>query len=229
MTSTYYQQFKKTYLAVDCVIFGFTGEELELIMIKRDFEPGLGEWALPGIFLEPDESLEDSTKRVMKMFTGLSNVYLEQFHVFSDPKRDPGARIVTVGFYALIKIDQYDKKQVEKHHAVWRKVGQIPKLMFDHGKIVKKALEALQEKAKHQPVGFELLPQKFSIPQLQSLYEAIYNKPLDKRNFRKKMLSMGILEPLNEKDKVSKKGAFLYKFNKRTYNELFKKGFSFEV
>ena len=230
MAVKFYQQFKQTYLAVDCVTLCFTGEDLEIILIKRDFNPGKGEWALPGIFLEPDESVEECTQRIMSKFTGLKNVFFEQFHVFSDPNRDPGARIVTVGFYALIKADEKVKEIVNRHNAYWHKVNRIPKLMVDHNQIVTKALESLQQKIKQQPVGFELLPQKFTIPQLQKLYEAIYGKALDKRNFRKKVLSMGILEMLDEKDKESsKKGAFLYKFNKKKYTELLKKGISFEV
>lgn len=230
MALRYYQQFKHTYLAVDCVTFCFTGEDLEIILIRRDFEPGLGEWALPGIFLEPNESLEECTQRIMRKFTGLENVYFEQFHVFSDPKRDPGDRIVTVGFYALIKADSSVKKTVSEHKAYWHKVKEIPKLMFDHNQIVSKALEALREKVKLQPVGFELLPRKFTIPQLQKLYEAIYSHSLDKRNFRKKVLMLGILEPLDEKDKESsRKGAYLYKFNRSSYLSLRKKGYRIEL
>jgi len=230
MTSKYYQQFKHTYLAVDCVTFCFTGEDLEIILIKRDFEPGYGEWALPGIFLEPDESLEECTQRIMKRFTGLENVFFEQFHIFSDPKRDPGDRIVTVGFYALIKVDNNVKKKVSEHKAYWYKLSRMPKLMFDHNQIVDRALESLRQKVKQQPVGFELLPKKFTIPQLQKLYEAIYSRSFDKRNFRKKVLSLKVLEQLAEKDKESsKKGAFLYRFDKKKYLALQKKGYNFEI
>jgi len=230
MGKHYYRQFKKTYLAVDCVTFCFTGEDLEIILIRRDFEPGKGQWALPGLFLEPDESLEECTRRIMEKFTGLKDVYFDQFHVFSDPRRDPGARIVTVGFYALIKVDEKVRETVNRHHAYWHKLYRIPPLMFDHSRIVEKALEALRQKVRHQPVGFELLPEKFTIPQLQKLYEAIYNRRFDKRNFRKKVLSLGILEKLAEKDKQgSRRGAFLYRFNRKKYQQLQQKGMDFSL
>ncbi len=226
----YYGGYQQYYVALDCVIFGFNGESLEIILIKRNFEPGLGQWALPGGFLGQEESLEQGSQRVLQELTGLTKVFMEQFHTFSDPKRDPGARIISTGFYALIKIEEFDKKLVENHNAFWKQINELPSLMFDHKNIIDKAVENLHARAKSQPVGFELLPEKFTLPQLQKLYEAIFQSSLDKRNFRKKIMSMGILEKLDEKDKLSsKRGAFLYKFNKSKYSKKLQQGFSFDI
>ncbi|MFW5886548.1 MAG: NUDIX hydrolase [Bacteroidota bacterium] len=226
----YYGGYQQYYVALDCVIFGFNGESLEIILIKRNFEPGLGQWALPGGFLGQEESLEQGSQRVLQELTGLTKVFMEQFHTFSDPKRDPGARIISTGFYALIKIEEFDKKLVENHNAFWKQIDELPSLMFDHKNIIDKAVENLHARAKSQPVGFELLPEKFTLPQLQKLYEAIFQSSLDKRNFRKKIMSMGILEKLDEKDKLSsKRGAFLYKFNKSKYSKKLQQGFSFDI
>jgi 8-oxo-dGTP diphosphatase len=227
---SYYREYKKYYMALDCVIFGFTGENIEIVLIKRDFEPGFGDWALPGGFLDDNETLEQASIRVVNSLTGLHNVYTEQFYCFSEPNRDPGARIITVGFYAIIKMDEIDKEKIRKHNAYIFDIENIPDLMFDHNKIVEKAHEALKNKARNQPIGFELLPEKFTIPQFQKLYESIYQMPLDKRNFRKKIMSMDIIEKLDEKDKEnSKRGAFLYSFNKKSYQKKIKKGFIFEI
>lgn len=226
----YYGGYQQYYVALDCVIFGFNGESLEIILIKRNFEPGLGQWALPGGFLGQEESLEQGSQRVLQELTGLTKVFMEQFHTFSDPRRDPGARIISTGFYALIKIEEFDKKLVENHNAFWKQINELPSLMFDHKNIIDKAVENLHARAKSQPVGFELLPEKFTLPQLQKLYEAIFQSSLDKRNFRKKIMSMGILEKLDEKDKLSsKRGAFLYKFNKSKYSKKLQQGFSFDI
>ena len=226
----YYINFKKYYVALDCVIFGFTGENLETILIKRNFQPGLGAWALPGGFIEPKESLDKASERILTTLTGLSDIYMEQFYTFGEVNRDPGARIISVGYYALIKIDDYGKELVSKHNAFRRKITNIPKLMFDHNIIFEKALEQLRIKVKNRPIGLELLPEKFTLPQLQKLYESIYLTKLDKRNFRKKILAMDIFEKQKEKDKESsKRGAFFYKFNKQEYNKLVAKGYNFEL
>ncbi|TSA37641.1 MAG: NUDIX hydrolase [Porphyromonadaceae bacterium] len=217
-------------LAVDCVIYGFDNHELKLLLIKRNMEPGKGMWSLMGGFSKQNEGLYQAAERVLKQLTGLQNVYLEQLFAYGDVDRDPGERVVSVAYYSLIKIEDYDKDLVKENNAHWRPVSDIPDLVFDHREMVDKALKRLRRRARIQPIGFELLPEKFTMPQLQSLYEAIYQKDLDKRNFCKKIISMDLLDKLDEKDKSSsKKGAFLYRFNPEKYQELVSKGFYFSV
>ena len=226
----YYPQEERQLIAVDCVIFGFNHEELKLLLIKRAMEPGMGQWSLMGGFLQRSESLNDSAARVLGQLTGLKNVYLEQLYAYGDVERDPGERVVSVAYYALLKIEDYHQDLVTEYEAHWRPIGHIPDLVFDHRVIVDKALSRLRRKARIQPIGFELLPERFTLPQLQSLYEAIYQKELDKRNFRKKILSMNLLDKLEEKDKSnSKKGAFFYQFNQNKYMELVAKGYYFSL
>lgn len=228
--SLYYPHEDRQLLAVDCVIFGFDNQELKLLLIKRNMEPGKGMWSLMGGFPKHDEGLDQAAERVLKQLTGLQNVYLEQLFAYGDPERDPGERVVSVAYCSLIKIEDYDKGLVKEHDAHWMPVSDIPDLVFDHRGMVDKALKRLRRRARIQPIGFELLPEKFTMPQLQGLYEAIYQKELDKRNFCKKILSMGLLDKLDEKDKSSsKKGAFLYRFNPVKYQELVARGFYFSV
>jgi len=183
-----------------------------------------------GGFPKRNESLDHAADRVLKQLTGLQNVYMEQLYAYGSVDRDPGERVVSVAYYALIKIEDYDKALVRENDAHWCPISDIPELVFDHSTMVDKALRRLRRRARIQPIGFELLPEKFSLPQLQGLYEAIYQKELDKRNFRKKILSMDLLDKLEEKDKSSsKKGAFLYRFNPEKYGELLAKGFYFSV
>jgi len=226
----YYPQEERQLIAVDCVIFGFDQQELKLLLIRRAMEPGKGEWSLQGGFLRHDESLDQAACRVLNELTGLKNIYLEQLYAYGDPIRDPGERVVSVAYYALLKIEDYDQELNSSYDARWCNVSAIPSLVFDHREMVEKALRRLRRKARIQPIGFELLPDHFTLPQLQSLYEAIYQKPVDKRNFRKKILSMNLLEKLEEKDKTSsKKGAWLYQFNREHYNQLVANGFYFNL
>jgi hypothetical protein len=181
-----------------------------------------------GGFLRKDESIENAASRVLQNLTGLTNVYMEQLSAFGDLERDPGARVISVAYYALININNYDKYLVKQHNAHWIKITDLPELIFDHKQMVDKALRRLRRKASTQPVGFNLLPEKFTLPQLQRLYQAIYQVDFDKRNFRKKILSLGILEKMEEKDKESsKRGAYLYRFNEVKYHQLVDEGFSF--
>lgn len=228
----YYSQHKKIIVAVDSIIFGFNEHEreLQLLLLKRKFEPAKGEWSLMGGFVTPDESVDDAAKRVVHQLTGLENVYMEQLYTFGDPSRDPGGRIISISYVSLIKLSEYDKELVRQSGANWIPLSELPELIFDHGEMVQKALRKLRSRARTQPIGFELLPEKFTIPQLQRLYEAIYQKPFDKRNFRRKLLSMKLLDKLEEKEKqTSKKGAFYYQFNQEKYEELLRKGFNFEL
>ncbi len=228
--SLYYSLEERQLVAVDCVVFGFDNQELKLLLIKRNMEPGKGMWSLMGGFPKHDEGLYQAAERVLTQLTGLKNVYLEQLFVYGDVDRDPGERVVSVAYCSLIKIEDYDKDLVKENNACWQPVSNIPDLVFDHGEMVGKAMKRLRRRARIQPIGFELLPEKFTMPQLQSLYEAIFQKELDKRNFCKKILSMGLLDKLDEKDRFSsKKGAFLYRFNPEKYQELVSKGFYFSV
>ncbi len=228
----FYSKHPKILLAVDSIIFGFNENEreLKLLILKRKFEPALGEWSLMGGFVNPEESLDNAAKRIVAELTGLNNVYMEQLYAFGDLNRDPGGRIVSVAYFSLIKLNDYDRELANKHGAYWISLSELPNLIFDHNEMVKKALRKLRIRARTQPIGFELLPEKFTIPQLQSLYEAIYQTPFDKRNFRRKLLSMDLLIKLEEKEKeTSKKGAFYYRFNQKKYEELLQKGFNFEI
>ena len=199
-------------------------------MLKEVFEPAKGKWSLEGGFVEKDESLDEAASRILRKLTGLDHIYLKQSFVYGEVNRDSGARVISVAYFALITIMDIDSELAEKNGAHWRSLSHLPALIFDHSEMVKKALKDLQDQVKIKPVGFELLPDKFTLVHLQELYEAIYQKNLDKRNFRKKILSMDILEKLDEKEKdTSKKGAFYYKFNKERYKKLKKEGFYFNL
>lgn len=229
---SFYSNFPKLLVAVDAIIFGFNENEreLKLLLLKRQFPPEKGKWSLMGGFVDLNESLDNAAQRIVSQLTGLDNVYMEQLFAFGDVNRDAGGRIISVAYFSLIKINDHDSALVKKHGASWISVSKIPELIFDHQDMVKKALRKLRIRARTQPIGFELLPEKFTIPQLQRLYEAIYQIPFDKRNFRRKLLAMGLLEKLNEKEKeTSKKGAFYYQFNQRKYEELIEKGFNFDL
>jgi ADP-ribose pyrophosphatase YjhB (NUDIX family) len=228
----FYSKHSKILVAVDSIIFGFNenDHELKLLLLKRNFEPAKGEWSLMGGFVNPTESLDTAAKRIVLQLTGLEDVYMEQLYAFGEPCRDPGGRIISVSYFSLIKINDHDRKRAKENGASWISLSEIPELIFDHTIMVEKALRKLRIRARTQPIGFELLPEKFTIPQIQRLYEAIYQTPFDKRNFRRKLLAMGLLEKLNEKEKeTSKKGAFYYQFNKEKYKELVQNGFNFTL
>ncbi len=209
-------------VAVDCIIFGFDGQELKLLLIKRGFEPQKGKWSLMGGFIKPGETFDQGTARILKQLTGLEGVYMEQLYAFGQPARDPVERTVSIAYFALIDIHKYEKQFGNDFHGEWFPLNKIPKLIFDHGQMVEMAKEKLRYKAAFHPILFELLPEKFTLPQLRNLYEGIYNAELDKRNFIRKMISTRLLVKQKEKEKESsKKGAFYYKLNKRRYNSTF--------
>lgn len=217
-----YSHQTRILAAVDCIIFGFDGFELKLLLIKRGFEPQKGNWSLMGGFVEVKESLDAAAARVLKQLTGLEGVYLEQLYTFGEHERDPIERTISIAYFALIDIHQYEKQISEHYHAEWFPVKTIPQLAFDHPTMIQMARERLQYKAALHPILFELLPPKFTLPQLQSLYEGVCDAEFDKRNFSRKVLSTGLLIKQKEKDKVSsKKGAFYYKLNKRSYQAKF--------
>lgn len=218
-------------LSIDCVIFGFDEGELKILTIKRASEPQKGKWALPGGFVGNDENLNDSARRILEELTGLKNIYMEQYHVFGNVDRYPLRRVVSIAYYALIKIDAYNLKASSNAEEVkWFPLSKVPKLVFDHNEIMEKGFERLKNNVKYNPIGFELLPEKFTLSQLQKLYEAVLGMELDKRNFRKKILSMDLIIKLNESQtNVPHRAAQLFKFDQKRYKELQSKGFIFEV
>ena len=226
----YYAQNDKMYVATDCIIFGFDQGKLKLLIFKRRVEPLKDSWSLIGSFVKLDEDVDQAAKRVLKEITGLKNVFMEELKSYGKAERDPGYRSISIGQYALIRLDEYDKELVQKHGAHWYQIDEVPDLVLDHSQMVEDALIRIRRKARYKPIGFELLPEKFTIPQLQQLYEAIYQKELDARNFRKKVLSLNVLIKLNEKDKsTSRRGAFLYKFDQKNYKKLLESGYNFEI
>jgi ADP-ribose pyrophosphatase YjhB (NUDIX family) len=218
--TNYYSKNPKFYISVDCIIFGFSGGELSLLLLKRNFEPARGEWSLMGGFVQENESVDDAAKRVLAELTGLDEVYMEQVGAFGNVHRDPGGRVVSIAYYALVNINEYDRELVRQHNAFWININELPPLIFDHSTMVEKARALMQQKASTKPIGFNLLPSLFTLSQLQSLYEAIYGEPLDKRNFRKRVAEMNYIEKTDKIDKTgSKRGAALYQFNENAYKQ----------
>ncbi len=213
--SDIYKQHPKHYVAVDCSIFGYEDGELKLLLYPRGFEPSQGKWSLMGGFVQENESVEEAAGRVLLQTTGLKDIFLEQATAFSRPDRDPGARVISMTFVALIRIDIHDKDLVRESGAHWWPVTKLPAMIFDHEAIVENALSLLQQEASIGLIGNELLPEMFTLMQLRNLYEAIFQRTFDPGNFRKKVLSIDLLERLNIKNTTeSKKGAFYYKFKK---------------
>jgi ADP-ribose pyrophosphatase YjhB (NUDIX family) len=225
-----YKKEDKVLMAVDCIIFGFDNDDLKVLLIKRDFEPEKGKWSLIGGFLKKSESLDDAATRILYHLTGVRNIYMEQFYAFSEVGRDPVERTLSVSYYALINVENYNEELIENYNAKWFSVAQAPKLIFDHDEMLAKAIRRLQRRTTIKPIGFELLPEKFTMLQLQKLYETILNEKLDKRNFINKINSLKILIKLDEKDmSSSRKGSFLYQFDKEKYEEKANNGFSFKL
>jgi len=211
-----YKQQHPYLVALDSIILGFDGESLQVLLVKRGLAAET--WSLMGGWLQPDETLDDAAHRILFELTGLSTVYLEQLSAFGDPGRDPVTRTVSVAYFALVNVDDHQTRLSAAYQPRWFSVYDLPPLLFDHADMVALALERLRYKAAHQPIGFELMPEKFTIPQLKKLYDAIYNTEFDKRNFSRKILSMGLLVKLNEKQKgFSKKGAYYYQLHRENY------------
>jgi 8-oxo-dGTP diphosphatase len=228
---SYTYEYPRAALTVDCVVFGLDEEDLKVMLIQRDLPPFEGGWALPGGFVRLDETLEDAALRELQEETGLERVYLEQLCTIGDIDRDPRERVVTVAYYALVKLsDHRVQAATDARAAAWFAIDDLPSLAFDHDKILAMAHERLSGKVRYQPIGFELLPNKFALRQLQHLYEVILDRPLDKRNFRKKILAMDILVELDEVETdVAHRAARLYRFDKKKYRRLTKQGFNFEI
>lgn len=218
-THKYYSD-DKLFAAVDCIIFGFDVEELKVLCIKRIFEPEKGKWSLVGGFLHRTETLSEAANRILKHYTGIDDIYMEQVATFSDVNRDPAERTISTAFYALINIEEYSDRLSDVFSAQWFSMKEKPELIFDHNRMVDWALKRLRERASAKPIGFELLPKKFTMRQLQKLYEAIWETELDKRNFISKINSYDILIKTDEKDfSGSRKGSFLYQFDAEAYKQ----------
>jgi len=229
MAFTY--QYARPALTVDCVVFGFDEGELKVMLIQRDLPPFEGKWALPGGFVRVEETLDDAARRELEEETGISKVFLEQLYTVGDLHRDPRERVVSVAYYALVKLSDYRiRATTDARNAAWFGVSDVPKLAFDHDRILALSLQRLQGKVRYQPIGFELLPPKFTLSHLQHLYETVLEQRFDKRNFRKKILSMGLLIELDEIEQdVAHRAARLYQFDERKYQQLKKHGFNFEL
>jgi len=218
-------------LTVDAVVFGFDAGELKVLLIQRENPPFAGRWALPGGYVHMDEALEAAVRRELAEETGVRLAYLEQLYTFGAVKRDPRDRIVSVAYYALVKLsDQRIQAATDARDVAWFPVSHRPPLAFDHDEILRVALTRLKGKVRYQPIGFELLPPKFSLSEIQHLYETILATPLDKRNFRRKILAMDLLRELDEVQRdVAHRAARLYRFDKQRYHELTRRGFNFEL
>ena len=216
--NTFYGEHSKVWLSVDCIIFGFDEGKLKILIGKRKMDPGRGEWSLYGGFVRSDESVDDAASRTLFELTGLRNLFMRQVGAFGNVDRDPGERVVSIAYYALINVKDYDDILRRAHGLVWMDVNEIPQLYSDHNEMVLKARKMMQQKLATEPVGFRLLPSLFTLTQLQKLYEAVNGVELDKRNFRKRVKEMDFIEKTDLIDKLtSKRGAVLYRFNKKMY------------
>ncbi|MBQ3744387.1 MAG: NUDIX hydrolase [Prevotella sp.] len=216
----FYIEHSKVWLSVDCIIFGFDEGKLKVLIGKRQMDPGRGEWSLYGGFVASDESVDDAATRTLYELTGLRNLFMRQVGAFGKVDRDPGERVVSIAYYALINVKDYDDELRLQHGVKWVDINEIPQLYSDHNEMVRKARKLMQQKLAQEPVGFRLLPSLFTLTQLQNLYEAVNGAELDKRNFRKRIKEMDFIEKTELVDKTSsKRGAYLYRFNKRAYNE----------
>ena len=226
----FYKEHPTFHVAVDSIIFGFDQGELKLLIHKRQFEPAKGEWSLFGGFVQKGESLDEAASRILNELTGLQKVYMEELQTYGEVDRDPAGRVISIAYYALIPASEFTEAGNSKYGATWVSLKDLPPLIMDHTLMVEKGLRRLKRRTASQPIGFELLPGEFTMPQLQALYEAIYQAELDKRNFRKKILAMDVLIKLETKDKTSsRKGAFLYRFDKKKYKKLVEGGYNFTI
>ena len=228
---SYTYEYPRPSVTVDCVVFGIDEGDLKVLLIQRQLEPFAHGWALPGGFVLMEESLDDAAMRELREETGLHRVFLEQLYTFGDPRRDPRGRVITVAYYALVNLaDHKLQAATDAENVGWFAASDLPTLAFDHAGIVEVARERLRGKVRYAPIGFELLPPKFTLTQLQRLYEIVLERELDKRNFRKKVLGMGLLEETDEVEKdVAHRAARLYRFDRRKYKKLTRQGFNFAI
>ena len=217
---TYYSQHAKVWVSVDCIIFGFDEGKLKVLIGRRLMDPGRGEWSLYGGFVDAEEGINEAAARTLEELTGLNNLYMRQVGAFGSVDRDPGERVISIAYYALINVNDYDERLRMEHGVEWMDVNSLPQLYSDHNEMVRKAQKLMRQKLRTEPIGFRLLPSLFTLTQLQRLYEAVNGEELDKRNFRKRIKEMDFIEKTELIDKSgSKRGAFLYRFNKKAYNE----------
>ena len=216
----YYEGYTKVLVSVDCIIFGFDEGKLKILIGRRKYNPGRGEWSLYGGFVAADEDVDEAAKRTLYELTGMRHIYMKQVGAFGKVDRDPGERVISIAYYALINVSEYEENLRLEHGLEWVDVDNIPQLYSDHNEMVSKAHKLMQDKLKTEPVGFRLLPRLFTLTQLQRLYEVVYGAELDKRNFRKRVKDMDFIEKTELIDKKSsKRGAYLYRFNRRIYDE----------
>ena len=228
---SYLYEYPRPAVTADCVIFGFDGSELKILLIERGIVPFKNCWALPGGFINMDEDAETCARRKLKQETCLENIFMEQLFTFTAVDRDPRYRVISIAYYALVKLDGYEAKAgMDTMRVQWFPLTEVPPLAFDHREILAVAIERLKGKIRYQPVGFELLPNRFTLPDLHRLYETVLQTTLDRRNFRKKILGTGLLVDHHElKGNMPHKAPKIYSFDKRKYEELCNKGFYFEV
>ena len=214
----YYREHSKVWVSVDCIVFGFENNQLKLLIGRRQMDPGRGEWSLYGGFVRDDESLDEAANRVLYTLTGLKEIYMKQVGAFGAVDRDPGERVISVAYCALINVGDYDDKLRQQYELEWVDLDQLPKLYSDHNQMVSKAISLLRRRIKTEPLSFNLLPDLFTLTQLQHVYEAILGAAIDKRNFRKRIKQIDFIEKTELIDKkTSKRGAALYRFNRKMY------------
>jgi 8-oxo-dGTP diphosphatase len=229
MSFTY--EYARPALTVDCVVFGFDGDVLKLLLIERGIPPYRGRWALPGGFVHVDEELEAAARRELQEETGIREVLLEQYETFGGLRRDPRERVISVAYVALTRLEEHrPRPATDARQAVWFPCSELPGLAFDHDQIIRQALAHLRRRVRLEPIGFHLLPGKFTLTQLQTLYESILGRAIDTRNFRKRVLSMELVLALKKEfQRGRQRPAQLYRFDPKTYERLKSKGFQFEL
>lgn len=217
---TYYSQHSKVWVSVDVIIFGFDQKKLKVLIGRRQMDPGRGEWSLYGGFVSATESIDEAADRTLQDLTGLRHLYIRQLGAFGAVERDPGERVISIAYYALINVADYDERLLQEHNVQWIDVNHLPLLYSDHNEMVRQALHRMRQKIRTEPISFRLLPPLFTLTQLQQLYEAVMGEEVDKRNFRKRVKEMDFIEKTELIDKAhSRRGAALYRFNKKAYNE----------
>ena len=216
----FYNEYSKVLVSVDCIIFGFDGSNLQVLIGKRKMDPGRGEWSLYGGFVGATENLEDAANRVILELTGMKNLYIRQVGAFGRIDRDPGERVISIAYCTLINVKDYDDSLRVEQGLEWVSLNELPELYSDHKLMIRNAIAQIRRRINHEPLSFKLLPDLFTLTQLQHVFEAVIGEEIDKRNFRKRVKDIDFIEKTELIDKVnSKRGAALYRFNKKAYEE----------